>query len=758
MGVGRKVASLVGWFERRALVALAVVLFALALARGDFDGWRWPAPATTVLLALLLAHRLFLIYRVRGRFARPAGSDPEASAEYLQLELLLVCAVYLLLHLTGGPQSPLYPLMWALMAAVGGLDPARRNLAVVILAAAGLEILPAVGPAVLDGAGLETIWTLAGWRTLVHLSALTFFPYLARVLVSALAQHLRLVAGRDARERQVQFDQERRQRELDARQYRLGGGVAGIKSKKRSAEKRKHSSLSSLKRRVHSLLVILQESLRPNTIAFFLLSRDGRTVKLMDSISATRDELIDESLPAGKGVIGAILKNLDTVSFNHLRWDPDRFNYYDGKVGLKTFMGVPILDEDDDGQLVPRGVLLADRAAEVAFGHDDEQLLKVSALELLRSMDTERVIGETEELGGLLEASEQLNRAVNLAEVVDEVLIQVRNLCLGIDLAAIALKDDGRTWLSGVQADEGFAAWKEEHVQREIDPDSLCCQCIQTCSVLPSIPFHKRSREQRQVFGGSPRLDGLQSLKCLPLKVAGTEGRKSQPGEERAIGALVISSRKKGLFPDDPDELAGMIGLLEILANMSAISIQNAQRWEQLERLATTDGLTCLHNHRRFKEMLDEEVAASLRYGRQLSMILSDIDHFKQVNDTYGHSMGDEVLKRVARVLSDLAREADKVCRYGGEEFSVILPETDAEGARMLAERFREEIGEQTFIFEGKRFGVTLSLGICTLPEHARRIQELIDRADQALYHAKRSGRDRSVHFADIAGKAAPGA
>jgi len=334
------------------------------------------------------------------------------------------------------------------------------------------------------------------------------------------------------------------------------------------------------------------------------------------------------------------------------------------------------------------------------------------------------------------------------------VLLQVRSLTPQADFTAIALADEGRIWLAGVQADEAFAGWKEQHAQHDLEAGSLVQQSIEACTVLPATAFHRRSKDQRQPFGRLMRLTGLQSLKCFPLKVAGTEGRKSQPGEERAIGALIVAGREPGLFPEDPDALAAMTEPLETLSNFGAIAIQNAQRFEQLERLATTDGLTGLHNHRRFKEMLDEEVKASLRYDRQLSMILTDIDHFKAVNDTYGHPMGDEVLKRVSRVLAELARESDRVCRYGGEEFSVILPETDDAGARLLAERFRESIAEQSFTCGGKQFGITLSLGICTLPEYARHRQELIDRADQALYHAKEHGRDRTVHYADIAAQA----
>jgi diguanylate cyclase (GGDEF)-like protein len=193
-----------------------------------------------------------------------------------------------------------------------------------------------------------------------------------------------------------------------------------------------------------------------------------------------------------------------------------------------------------------------------------------------------------------------------------------------------------------------------------------------------------------------------------------------------------------------------MMGPIETIANIGTISIQNAQHWEKLERLATTDGLTGLHNHRRFKEMLDEAVIATQRYQRPLSMILCDIDHFKQVNDTYGHPMGDEVLKRVSSVLTDLARASDRVCRYGGEEFSIVLPETDPSGATLLAERFRNEIKAQLFVCEGVEFRVTLSLGVCTLPMYAKHRQDLIDKADQALYHAKNTGRDRTVHYGEI--------
>jgi diguanylate cyclase (GGDEF)-like protein len=771
MAIGRSLASGLHWLarhvlapaERAVLVPLVVLAFAAVLYRGDLAGWRLPGVVVTLLLSGLLAQRLLRVYWIGGRFA---GVTELPAYQVLQLEWLALSAVTVLLQLTGGLVSPLYPLLWLLVAAVGGLDSrSRRNLWLVLVVAFAFELLPFARPALDGDQALAVIWEQGGLRIGIHLLALVLFAHLSRALVGGYKLHLVAIARRDANTLTERFEQERQEREKAVFDYRLDGALATLRASKQSTELRQQSSLKTLKGRVDTLLKLLLESYRAHAVAFFLLSEDRSTVKLMHQVRAqdAGDHITRREILAGKGAIGAILKRNDSITFDHARWDPDRFHYYTERVDVKTFLGVPVPEvlppeKKTSIQPAPCGVLVADRTAELPFSDDDADLMKSVAGELLLSMNTERALGAAEKVNGLLAASEELIRAVNLLEVVDEILVQVRNIYPEAEFTAIALRQGDRAWLAGAQTVEAFAAWRQESLQRDIDPDSLCWQAIRDCCVLPARPFSQRNRDQQQVFGKNLPIGGLTALKCLPLKVAGTEGRKSQPGEEKAIGALVLASRDPGLFPADPKEHEAMFEMIGILTNFSAISIQNAQRWEQLERMATTDGLTGLHNHRRFKEMLEEEVAASLRYERHLSMILTDIDHFKSVNDSYGHPMGDEVLRRVARVLGELARESDKVCRYGGEEFTVILPETDATGARMLSERFREKIKEQTFQFEGKQFGITLSLGICTLPDNARHRQELIDRADQALYHAKRNGRDRSVHYADIANKAAAGA
>jgi diguanylate cyclase (GGDEF)-like protein len=169
-----------------------------------------------------------------------------------------------------------------------------------------------------------------------------------------------------------------------------------------------------------------------------------------------------------------------------------------------------------------------------------------------------------------------------------------------------------------------------------------------------------------------------------------------------------------------------------------------------MEKMATTDGLTGLTNHRTFQSRADEQVALARRYNRKLSLVLTDVDHFKSVNDTYGHPVGDQVLKGVAKILQETARDTDVVARYGGEEFALVMPETDAAGAKVIAERIRERVMATTFQTELGPLKITLSLGIATFPDSGTEKHVLIEKADQCLYFAKHHGRNKSVTVAEM--------
>lgn len=163
----------------------------------------------------------------------------------------------------------------------------------------------------------------------------------------------------------------------------------------------------------------------------------------------------------------------------------------------------------------------------------------------------------------------------------------------------------------------------------------------------------------------------------------------------------------------------------------------------QLQKLSSTDRLTGLYNRGHWEEALKLEYARHARYGHATSLIMFDIDHFKRVNDTYGHQVGDQVIQRVADVLRELVRDADIAGRYGGEEFAVLLPDTDKAGGAMLAERLRKVVEEQTVESEAGSVRFTISLGVADLGYPTDDYKQLIEWADQALYASKRGGRNR---------------
>ena len=183
-----------------------------------------------------------------------------------------------------------------------------------------------------------------------------------------------------------------------------------------------------------------------------------------------------------------------------------------------------------------------------------------------------------------------------------------------------------------------------------------------------------------------------------------------------------------------------VVSMLERYAAHTAHALHNAWLVQQLELSATTDGLTGVANRRTFDAELTREVARANRNGTPLALLLLDADHFKRINDTHGHLVGDSVLKGIARVLQDECRVGDTFARYGGEEFAAILPGLDAEAALIAGERMRRVIEEYDF-----ETSVTLSVGVATLPRDARDPLSLIDAADGALYRAKELGRNRCV-------------
>ena len=207
--------------------------------------------------------------------------------------------------------------------------------------------------------------------------------------------------------------------------------------------------------------------------------------------------------------------------------------------------------------------------------------------------------------------------------------------------------------------------------------------------------------------------------------------------EHQLLGLVTTVDPEDGGFSDDDIES------LSALAVQAGVAIENARLHRVVERQAVTDALTGLANRRQFYEVLGREYERSQRFGTPLSLILLDIDDFKQINDSRGHLAGDAVLHGVAATLAELIREIDMAARYGGEEFAILLPQTAQDGAALLAERLRREIASRPIRFGPDEIeGITASFGVAAGPEDSMTQIDLIASADAALYQAKRDGKN----------------
>ncbi|MCR5261061.1 MAG: sensor domain-containing diguanylate cyclase [Candidatus Gastranaerophilales bacterium] len=224
-------------------------------------------------------------------------------------------------------------------------------------------------------------------------------------------------------------------------------------------------------------------------------------------------------------------------------------------------------------------------------------------------------------------------------------------------------------------------------------------------------------------FKQANMLNNISSMICVPLIAKG-----------EAIGVINITNKKNNKLFNRQD-----LEFIEALSNQAAIAIDNAKLYE----LATKDGLTKLYIHRHFKTLLDAEVTRATRYKHVMSLLMMDIDNFKHVNDTYGHLIGDRVLKEIAVTIKNTCRNIDVPARYGGEEFTVILPETAAKDATIIAERLRKNIAKIEVPIDDKvTLRTSVSIGISEFPSSANEPEGLIKTADDALYKAKNDGKN----------------
>jgi diguanylate cyclase (GGDEF)-like protein len=355
----------------------------------------------------------------------------------------------------------------------------------------------------------------------------------------------------------------------------------------------------------------------------------------------------------------------------------------------------------------------------------------------------------------------QLGREFNsmseqLASKIDEVKRQRGELTEAIrrvgDALAMGLDRNGvvalavRTAVDACEAEAGRAqpvsvdAFRESSQgseDRELDDAMRAAE--RRAAGVRLLPKRQPSEGSRPPRVATPASVGTTHALAVPML--------GLPGSPEYLGVLSIARRRRHFTREEEE-------LLQYLAGQAVVSIENARLHETVERQAVTDELTGLANLRAFHATLEGEIERSRRFGTPLALVMLDLDHFKLINDEYGHQQGDEVLELIADVLRDFSRDIDSPARYGGEELAVVLPQTDSEGAEQLAERIREAV-EQLEVprVDGKgSLRLKASFGVAAVPENAIDREALIAAADAALYRAKRGGRNRVERAEPVAG------
>jgi diguanylate cyclase (GGDEF)-like protein len=371
------------------------------------------------------------------------------------------------------------------------------------------------------------------------------------------------------------------------------------------------------------------------------------------------------------------------------------------------------------------GVIYVDRqTVHHGFSEEDRQLVEAIALQAAQSLDNARLLAETLTKARQMEMLNQLARSVSVSLVLAEVLSKIGRSALeltGADRAMILMRGE-----------EGLTCKMACDRNGPLDIEAVSFSQTVGHQVLatgePFCDLDTQANAQLQAQRSIMALD-LRTILCVPLLT-----------RDQSIGVLYVDSR----------EVVGAFGtqeldLLSAIASQASIAITNAQLYER----ATVDGLTRLYVRSFFEQRLTQEVSRSQRSGEQVSVLMMDVDHFKKFNDTYGHAVGDLVLKLVADVIRRTIRQdIDIPARFGGEEMLVLMPDTGVEGAMVLAERVRAAIESAGLPHsDGTTLQVKVSVGVSTAPHHGMTSADLIEAADAALYHSKRNGRNQVTLF-----------
>ena len=661
--------------------------------------------STCVAWAIWGTCGLLLVSRVRRKLR-----DASVAGLLLDLEigaLLTVALEAALVRYDGGLSGRLSPAVYVLVALVAAFARPLAGLLVVlwILALeAGLHLAAPAHSAHGDLTGFAT-----------HAGFVATFALLNLTLLRAEVARIRVTARARVEAQLVRIRE-------DARSYRLlgAGEVAQSDREEVRTDRLARASVEEIHQSVHYALDLLRQSLDLHTAVLLWLNDAGTHLRISE-LSTSSNDIHDAPVVAGDGVLGAVLAKRTAVALEGLK-PTFRVPYYPGPCPVRALAAIPVLD----GETL-RGVLVLDRIEDAAFSAAEQEIGAQAARFCLRAIQNERVFLQLErakvEQGKLYRAAQALGSALSERDVVEAGVKAAREIA-SFDLAAVTLFDETARSHEVVAARSADGKIDDLVGIRFAHNTGLVSMVVQNRCPLP----YRGEYEAGHQIVLSKRLPwpAHPSLLVLPLVL-----------HERALGTLILGAKRRHAFGDP------VRPTLEVLASHLAVSLSNARMVQKLETMATTDGLTGLFNKRAMLESASQKIAAAARFDRKLAVLMTDIDHFKKVNDTYGHDVGDVVIRGLADILKRQKRATDLVARFGGEEFVALCEQTDEKGAMLLAERIREELAKTSFRTAQGTLSVTCSIGVAIFPEGGKDWESLFKAADEALYVSKRSGRNR---------------
>ncbi len=623
----------------------------------------------------------------------------ERKSTDLELGLLLLVAAHAVAQYAAPYGTPMYALVYVVVAFTTAF--ARPPMGMIFL---GMSVaLEANVHMMLD--------TQGDWRTLpVRIALLLVFGALHFAFTQAEITRVRLQSRRE-------LNEERERQQRDARLYRLVRAKSDTDD--RDEDRIARASVAEVRETGFYVLDLLKRTLDAQTCVLLLRDNEDTDKLMIAECASDSEDLVADRLSLTEGAVGAVAHRGLMTNLSPIRDGYRGLTYYRNATNVRSFLGVPVVENG-----VLRGALCIDRVEEKAFTLREQNLVERAVHQLLRAMQNERVFVQLEQAKHeqtiLHRASKMLGEALSESAVLDAGLTAVAQI-IQYDIAAVT-SYDAFTHKHSVTSARGVGAEELQGVSFR-ENASLVSMAVKNRHYLP---YRGERDTNHVVFTKKEPLKGMQSLLVLPLIV-----------REEVIGTLVLGSERASLFTDQVRQTVAVV------ANQLAVSLANAASVRQLEELATTDGLTGCLNKRAFLLEFDRRLRAAERFKKKLSLIITDIDHFKAVNDVYGHATGDIVIRELGALLRRAKRDTDLVARFGGEEFCILCEETDTTGAIQFAERIRVDLEKRAFHTDMGQLNVTCSLGVATFPEHAADQTQLFEVADRALYAAKGNGRNQ---------------